>query len=153
MGTSSFLGAKSDRGVTLTHHHLLVPRSRKSRAITLLPLWAVRPVQSLSACTREHFTFITYHIVAWKTISYFSDPHSPHTGRGFADGNLVTETLENRQSYGFNLEPVVDQNINITQLLWNFLLLFSHSPYTVPCLSQLHPIHTRLTSHYDTVYY
>jgi len=28
-----------------------------SRAIPLLPLWAVWPVQSLSACTRVHFTF------------------------------------------------------------------------------------------------
>ena len=28
-----------------------------SRAIPLLPLWAVLPVQSLSACTRVHFTF------------------------------------------------------------------------------------------------
>ena len=28
-----------------------------SRAIPLLPLWVVRPVQSLSACTRVHFTF------------------------------------------------------------------------------------------------
>jgi hypothetical protein len=28
-----------------------------SRAIPLLPLLAVRPVQSLSACTRVHFTF------------------------------------------------------------------------------------------------
>jgi hypothetical protein len=28
-----------------------------SRAIPLLSLWAVRPVQSLSACTRVHFTF------------------------------------------------------------------------------------------------
>ena len=27
-----------------------------SRALPLLPLWAVRPVQSLSACTRVHFT-------------------------------------------------------------------------------------------------
>ena len=27
-----------------------------SRAIPLLPLWAVRPVQSLSACTMVHFT-------------------------------------------------------------------------------------------------
>jgi hypothetical protein len=27
-----------------------------SRAIPLLPLWTVRPVQSLSACTRVHFT-------------------------------------------------------------------------------------------------
>ena len=32
--------------------------SRKSRAIPLLPLWTVRPVQSLSACTRGHFTFL-----------------------------------------------------------------------------------------------
>jgi len=30
---------------------------RKSTAIPLLHLWAVRPVQSLSACTRVHFTF------------------------------------------------------------------------------------------------
>jgi len=36
---------------------LLVPWSRKSRAVPLLPLRAVRPAQSLSACTRVHFTF------------------------------------------------------------------------------------------------
>ena len=40
---------------------LLVPWSRKGRAIPLLPLWAVRPVQSLSACTRVHFTFFTFY--------------------------------------------------------------------------------------------
>ena len=57
MGTGSFPGVKSGRGVTLTPHSLLVPWSRKGRAVTLLPLWAVRPVQSLSACTRVHFTF------------------------------------------------------------------------------------------------
>ena len=56
MGTGSFPGAKSGLGVTLTPHPLLVPWSLKSRAIPLLPLWAVRPVQSLSACTRVHFT-------------------------------------------------------------------------------------------------
>jgi hypothetical protein len=56
MGTRSFPGVKSGRGVTLTPHPLLVPWSRKSRAIPLLPLWAVRPVQSLSACTRVRFT-------------------------------------------------------------------------------------------------
>jgi len=43
--------------MTLTPHPLLVPWSRKSRVILLLPLWAVRPVQSLSDCTRVHFTF------------------------------------------------------------------------------------------------
>jgi len=61
MGTGSFPGVKSGRGETLTPHSLLVPWSRKSRAIPLLPLWAVRPVQSLSACTRVHFTLpLTY---------------------------------------------------------------------------------------------
>ena len=36
---------------------LLVPWSWKSRAIRLLPIWAVRPVHSLSAFTRVTFTF------------------------------------------------------------------------------------------------
>ena len=72
MGTGSFQGVMSGRGVTLTPHPFLLPWSRKSRAepllpygptvctepqclysiaIPLLPLWAVRSVQSLSACT------------------------------------------------------------------------------------------------------
>jgi len=42
---------------------LLVPRSRKSRATPLVPLWAVRPVQSLSACTRVHFTL--HYCISW----------------------------------------------------------------------------------------
>ena len=69
MGALSFPGVKSGRGVTLTPHPLLVPWSRKSRAIPLLPLWAVRPVQSLSACTRVHFTFLynclLLHVFVW----------------------------------------------------------------------------------------
>jgi len=56
MGTGSFPGVKNSRGVTLTPHPLLVPWSRKSRAIPLLPLWAVRPLKSLSACTRVHLS-------------------------------------------------------------------------------------------------
>jgi hypothetical protein len=55
--TGSFPGVKSGRGVTLTLNLLLVPWSRKGRAIPLLHLWAVRPVQSLSACTRVQFSF------------------------------------------------------------------------------------------------
>jgi len=58
MGTGSFPGVKSGRGVTLTPHPLLVPWSWKGRAKPLLPLRTVRPVQSLSACTRVHFTFL-----------------------------------------------------------------------------------------------
>jgi len=60
MGTGSFQGVKSGRGVTLTPHLLLTPWSRKSRAILLLPVRAVWPVQSLSACTRVHFTFYLF---------------------------------------------------------------------------------------------
>jgi len=56
MGTGFLPGLKSVRGVTLTPHPLLVPWSRKSRAIPLLLLWAVRPVQNLSACTTVHLT-------------------------------------------------------------------------------------------------
>ena len=55
-GYRGFSGVKSGRGVTLTPHPLVVPWSWKGRAIPLLPLCAVRPVQSLSACTRVHFT-------------------------------------------------------------------------------------------------
>jgi DNA-binding transcriptional LysR family regulator len=57
MGTGSFPGVNRGRGVTLIPHLLLVPWSRKGRAIPLLPLWAVRPVQSHSACTRVHLSY------------------------------------------------------------------------------------------------
>jgi len=55
--TGSFPGVKSGRGVTLTLRPLLVPWSRKSIAIPLLPLWAVRPIQCVSAYTKVHFNF------------------------------------------------------------------------------------------------
>ena len=60
MGTGSFPGVKSGRGVTLTPHPLLVPWSWKGRDIPLLPLKAVRPVQSLSACTFSKWSSIWY---------------------------------------------------------------------------------------------
>jgi len=62
--------------VTLTPHPLLVPWPRKSRAMPLLPLWAVRPVQSLSACTSVQITFTFYHGFACRELcecgSHFS---------------------------------------------------------------------------------
>jgi hypothetical protein len=39
------------------------PQCLYSRAIPLLPLWAVRPVQSLSACTRVHFNLLKQKVV------------------------------------------------------------------------------------------
>jgi len=60
MGNGTFPWVKSGWGVTLTHHTLLVPWSRKERAISLLPLWAVLPVQSLSVCTVELYLYSPY---------------------------------------------------------------------------------------------
>ena len=55
MGTVTFPGVKSGRDLGLTPHPLLMPWSRKGRAIPVLGLWAVQPVQSI-CCTRVHFT-------------------------------------------------------------------------------------------------
>ena len=40
------------------HRACTEPQCLYSTAIPLLPLWAVWPVQSLSACTRVHFTLV-----------------------------------------------------------------------------------------------
>ena len=59
-GYRVFPGVNSGRGMTLTTHPLLVPWSRKSRAIPLLPLWAIRHAQSLSACTVQLYLYSPY---------------------------------------------------------------------------------------------
>jgi len=59
-GYCGFPGGKERPGRDADPSPLLVPSSRKGRTIPLLPLWAVLPVQNLSACTRVHFTFFTY---------------------------------------------------------------------------------------------
>jgi len=65
MGTGSFPGVESGQCVTLTPHPLLVLGSRKGRVIPLLPLWAIRPVRSLSACTRVHFTIFFWYMAPY----------------------------------------------------------------------------------------
>jgi hypothetical protein len=56
-GYRLFPRVKNGRGMTLTPHPLLMPWSRKGRAIPLLPHWAVWPVQSLSACAVELYLY------------------------------------------------------------------------------------------------
>jgi hypothetical protein len=68
-GYRVFCGGKQRLGRHADPSPLLVPWSRKDRAIPQIPLWAVRPVQSLSACTRVHFTFTYYknwNLVFWR---------------------------------------------------------------------------------------
>jgi len=60
-GYRVFLGSKERPGRDADPSPLLVPWSWKNRAIPLFPLWAVRPLQSLSACTRVHITFTVGH--------------------------------------------------------------------------------------------
>jgi len=57
MGTGSFLWVKCGRDVTLTTHRLLVKWSRRSKAILTFPLWAVRPVRNLNACTVQLYIY------------------------------------------------------------------------------------------------
>jgi len=61
MGTGSFPWVDSGRGLTLTRHPFLLPWSRKSRAIHLLPLLAVRLVP-VEGCTLPYFTFYSGYI-------------------------------------------------------------------------------------------
>ena len=56
-GYRVFPGGKVRPGRVAKTSHLLVPWSRKSRAILLIPLWTVRSLKSLSACRTVHFTF------------------------------------------------------------------------------------------------
>ena len=67
-GYRVFPGGKERPGRDDYPSPLLVPWSKNSRAILLLPLWAVRPVQSFSACTRVHFTF-TFTFVSHKQLN------------------------------------------------------------------------------------
>ena len=76
MGTGSFLGVKSGRGVTLTPHPLLVPWSRKCRAIPLLPPMGLRLVQNHSAGTSGHFTIFYFFCHQVPLCSYLLSPSS-----------------------------------------------------------------------------
>jgi hypothetical protein len=71
-GYRLFPGVKSGRGVALIPLPLLVPWSRKGRAIPLLLLWAVRPVQSFSACTRVNFTFFVLGFNQYHSVQFYA---------------------------------------------------------------------------------
>ena len=119
-------GVKSVRGVTLTPHLLLVPWSRKIRAIPLLPLWAFRPVPSLSACKRVNFTllfFINHPIIQ---SSFFLD---------FLSLEAVTDRLSPKRQYGITtLRCVIFQK----SADLNYVSFYTDSivPYGLPSASR-----------------
>ena len=77
-GYRVFPGGKERPGLDADPSPLLVPWSWKDRAIPLLPLWAVRSVQSLSACTRVIFT-LPFGLIdpedEWKSINSYTVSH------------------------------------------------------------------------------
>ena len=73
MGTRSFPGVKSGRGVLLTIHPLLVPRSWKSRAIPLPTLWATTgPVTGTLYTTLPSHQSAMPHITFSNTLFWFA---------------------------------------------------------------------------------
>ena len=67
MGTVSFPAVKCGRGVLLTTHTLLVPRSWKTRAIPLPTLWETPGLK------RDHFTFTFVYICIFIYFMYILD--------------------------------------------------------------------------------
>ena len=125
MGTGSFPGVKSGWGVPLTPHPLPVPWSKKSRAIPILPLWAVRPVQSLSACTKVHFTFTLRF-----RIRQAQSP-LPHTPSLCVQGQLA-----------FLLNPLARGGIQPPVFNPNTTVFYQHVAFT--CFGSTFPEHQRL---------
>ena len=66
MGTGSFPGVKSGRGVTLTTHPISCRGHERVELYTSTPLWVVWHVQSLRACTRVLLTFTTKGIIFYR---------------------------------------------------------------------------------------
>jgi hypothetical protein len=98
MCTGSFPGIKSGQGVKLTPHSLLVLWSWKGRAIPPLLLQAVRPVQSLSACTRMHFT-ITFLFNACLTLKI-------NIARSFETAVIVYKPVARNMPQHLNLSGI-----------------------------------------------
>ena len=109
MSTGSFLWVKSDWGVRLTPHPLLVPWSRRGRAIPLLPLWVVQPVQSLSACTRVHFTLPFRHL-PWAKKKY-----SPETSE-HSDAELTARISYSGKQVSVRYESHAQTSVRTTAI-------------------------------------
>ena len=100
-GYRVFPGGKERPGRDVYPSPLLVPWSRKSIVIPLLPLWAVRPVQSLSACTRVHFTNIRKKLKIYATRKSY-----PTAIQGRVDKKL--KIYATRKSYPTAIQGRVD---------------------------------------------
>jgi hypothetical protein len=108
MGTGSFPGVKCGRGVTLTTHPLLEPRSWKSRSMTS-PLWV----------TTGHATGLLYFTMAtWRLQLYLPQMHSSEPPVRHATPSLEPGRLQ-RNSHALHL---INRSLRIEQSF--FFILF-----------------------------
>jgi len=89
-----------------------MPWSRKSRAKPLLPLWAVRLVQSLSACKSVHFTF-TSLLTSDNNMQINKRQEKKRSYCWIWTNQLVEENVW-KQSVGLRLEVLTEVNMKIT---------------------------------------
>jgi len=131
MGRGSFPGGKERPGVTLTPHSLSVPWSRKSKARPLHPLWAVRPVQSLSAFTRVQFTFLIpslnthlcwFAVIEWQHVWHWRDACSL-TIKFQAHKNAMKTVVKSRTLLGQCIFSIGKDWVHLTTPYWSFVTL------------------------------
>jgi hypothetical protein len=95
-GYRLFPGGKGGRGVTLTTHPQLLPRSWKSRAMPLLPLWArvtcYRVTPYLTLSNDHHFNVVGRAGVC----NSDDEPHNPESRTKYSP--FISELFIKRQA-------------------------------------------------------
>ena len=145
MGTRSFLGVKYDRGMLLTTHPLLVPRSWKRRAIPLPTLWATTgPVMGTL-----HFTHIqqNHDIQVWWTPlaspSTWPGCFIVHTPQPYKQWNSSCECkweqLSGVSVWCDSVQQQVRNRLNRLQILYvrREIVLCAHTIVRVYCVCQV----------------
>jgi len=129
VSTKNILGGKGGRCVTLTTHPHLVPRSLKSRAVPLLPLW------NRVACSRVKHN-LKLEIFNWQ-------PHHLHVTNVMKSGSLklLEPSGPHRACYGTTL-PYYTLSLNKTAV--------SHWTPSSPAHSPV-AIKSELFYHFDSI--
>jgi hypothetical protein len=104
------------------------PQCLYSRAIPLLPLWAVRPVDSLSACTRAHFNkdhSVCGHKInsshRHRACNFWHKQNSTHnvwvSKPNFNSHYSVITAIKSTAKYRFHLQLILLFSVLLTALL------------------------------------
>ena len=118
MGTGSLPGVKSGRGLTLYPQPLRVPWSRKSRAIPLIPLWSVRPVQSLCALYLFYYCGRTLTLILLTWRMWWAPNNASKWQMGFTLEFKVLISVEKYQLFLNN-----NKTINLYEVLYICVIL------------------------------